>query len=688
VIALTCEKIARSVLGEPTKRSGEELLWCCRNHSDEHESLSINPTKDVFLCAPCGAAGTSWQLAAFLGHLDPSDKLAITKWLNEHGLLNGDRPREATNGHVPCVATYVYRDADGNQLARKLRFEPGVNGQEKEFAWERFENRISGVASKKLPLYRLREIQSEQTVILTEGEKDADAGAAVGFATTTSGGAGTFRPDHAEALRGKDIVIVVDADQPGRDHAQKVAMMLKDKAASIKVCEIPGSKDLAEAIEKGVPKNVLVALFEESPAWRPTFGCEILDLLLEFVRRFVSLYESHARVIALFVAHTHALDAADCTPYLAVTSAEKASGKTRLLEVLRHLVFNPWLTGRVSPAVLTRKVDDIVPSLLLDESDAAFGSDKDYAEVLRGILNTGYRRSGVSSLCVGQGTKITYKDFSTFCPKVIAGIGELPDTVADRSIPIRLQRAQRRDVEKFRDREVEAEAIKIKTRVAAWCKTNVETLRDARPEIPEQLSDRQADCVEPLLAIADLAGGDWPARAREALIELCAHAQADDQSDGVRLLADVRQIFNERAVDRLSSEDLVGELVGIETSPWAEWSRGKPLTKVKLARMLGRFGIAPGTIRVQESTPKGYYRRDFDDAFSRYLSGENRNNATKPVKPGLSPDFESATAGSGGSSPMSKGASDDDGCGAVAVSPSVQASGSNGRPVHPEHSND
>jgi len=157
-------------------------------------------------------------------------------------------------------------------------------------------------------------------------------------------------------------------------------------------------------------------------------GEAILSAVYRYIRRFVSLSESQARVVALWIVHSHVFDCADATPYLAITSAEKQSGKTRLLEVCERLVAKPWLTGRVSAAVLVRKVDGERPTLLLDESDAAFGGQKEYAETLRGILNTGHRSSGKTSCCVGQGANISYRDFSTFCPKAIAGIGKPSDT--------------------------------------------------------------------------------------------------------------------------------------------------------------------------------------------------------------------------------------------------------------------
>jgi hypothetical protein len=129
----------------------------------------------------------------------------------------------------------------------------------------------------------------------------------------------------------------------------------------------------------------------------------VLNSVAAFIKRFVSLSEAQSITVALWVAHTHALDAADTTPYLNITSAEKQCGKTRLLEVLGLLAAKPWPTGSVSKAVLVRKLDAEQPTLLLDESDAAFAGDKEYSEALRAVLNSGHSRDGVASLCVGQG---------------------------------------------------------------------------------------------------------------------------------------------------------------------------------------------------------------------------------------------------------------------------------------------
>lgn len=347
-------------------------------------------------------------------------------------------------------------------------------------------------------------------------------------------------------------------------------------------------------------------------------GAAVLDGATSFIRRYASVSDAQLAVLALWVVHTHLISELDCTPYLAITSAEKRSGKTRLLEVLEAIVAKPWLTGRVTAAVLTRKVDAEHPTLLLDESDAAFGSEKEYAEALRGVLNTGYRHGGKTSCCVGSGAEISFKDFSTFCAKAIAGIGKLPGTVADRSIPIRLKRTPTGTVQRFRKRDAE-QAVDLRGAIEAFAASIGDAIAVAEPKLPEELSDRQQDAAECLVAIADLAGGSWPALARTSLVSLCVEAQDNDDSIGVRLLSDVRDIFEAKAVDRIASMELAKALAEIETSPWSEWSKGKPITPNKVAKLLKPYDIHPHPVRDEEEVFKGYKRVDFADAWSRYL---------------------------------------------------------------------
>lgn len=353
-------------------------------------------------------------------------------------------------------------------------------------------------------------------------------------------------------------------------------------------------------------------------------GPTLLTELSDFVRRFVALSRAQADVCALWIAHTHAIEASDFTPYLNITSPLPRSGKTTLLQLLTLLAANPWYTGRVTSAVLVRKTDKSHPSLLLDESDAAFQANREYAEALRGVLNTGYERDGKYSMCVQVKNDWQPRDFSTFSPKAIAGIGRLPDTVEDRSLPIRLKRKLASErCEGFRKRKVLPEAEALRERLAQWAKRNVKQLRGADPEMPSELNDRQKDVCEPLVAIAELAGADWSARVRQALVELVRAQASYEEAHGIRLLADIRSCFEKHGTDRIKSFALLGSLTGNEEGGWAEFQRGFPLTAAGLARLLRPFDIRPHDVRFNDGIFKGYARGDFEDAFARYLLPQN-----------------------------------------------------------------
>jgi hypothetical protein len=308
-----------------------------------------------------------------------------------------------------------------------------------------------------------------------------------------------------------------------------------------------------------------------------------------------------------------------------VKSATRESGKTRVLEILQWLVAKPWFTARVSAAVMIRKIDAEMPTLLLDESDAAFSGDPEYTEALRGALNAGYRRGGCHSMCVGTSANLKPKDFSVFGPKAIAGIGRLPDTVAGRSIPIvmKRRRADERHVQRYREREVKGAAEPYRQQLAGWAPSAIPVLRAARPEMPTGFRDRAEDVLEPLFAIADLAGDLWPARVRRAAVNLMGTPEAGNEAIGVRLLADLRSIFNESGSDAMHTKDLLQGLINIEEAPWADWRHGRPITGKAFANILQDYEIqSAGTVRIGDKTFKGYRKAAFEDAWARYLTSD------------------------------------------------------------------
>ena len=427
---------------------------------------------------------------------------------------------------------------------------------------------------------------------------------------------------------GRKVYVLLDANASCNSRVQQaraaLVRQLERQTASVLVLNLPASEGVNGPDDYLALQGdeAMARIFDDAEA-----GAAVLDNVFKFYCKFMKMSDAQVIAFTLWTVHTHVMPAADATPYMNISSAEKQSGKTMLMEAAELLVFEPWLTGHITAACLVRKIDAKHPALLLDESDAAFNGDKEYAEVLRGLLNTGYRRGGQASCCVGQGANITFKDFSTFCPKAIAGIGKLPDTIADRSIPIRLKRKVPGTlVERFRRRDVEPEVNKLRDSITAWTSEKLDVLRSARPILPEELSDRQQDVCEPLLAIADLAGGEWPAKTRKALVELCTGNAAEDDSLGVRLLADIKTAFIAEKVQAIPSAVLVKLLVDMEDRPWVEIAKGKPLTTNKLAAILRKYEVEPRTVRVhaeryEKQTLKGYEWNWFVDVWNRYLPG-------------------------------------------------------------------
>lgn len=332
-----------------------------------------------------------------------------------------------------------------------------------------------------------------------------------------------------------------------------------------------------------------------------------------FIARYVAFPSEHEPVaVALWVAHAHLVDRFETSPLLAVTSAEMRSGKTRLLDCLELLVPVPFRVVVPSEAVIYTVLSQRPrPTLLLDEADAIFGPrTAERYEGLRAILNSGNRQGSPVLRVKLEGRRREVEKFDVFGPKAIAAIGALPTTVADRSIPIRMKRrAPGETIAKFRSRTARGEAQAI----GPLDPESVGTL-GTDGTVPETLNDRAADSWEPLLAIADAAGGQWPARARLAAVALSSDEEAP-ASTGMRLLEDIRDAFT--GVDHLTTTDLLNRLHEMDDAPWGEWF-GKPLTARGLAKLLEPYRVLPVKRRLGNGQQRGYFRVDLLDAWTRY----------------------------------------------------------------------
>jgi len=250
----------------------------------------------------------------------------------------------------------------------------------------------------------------------------------------------------------------------------------------------------------------------------------------------------------------------------------------------------------------------------------------DSTEDMRGLLNNGYRRGMPFLRVVGDGKKMRVGSFDVFCPKAIASIHALPDTVQDRSIVIALKRRARNEsVERFRFRRAEQETVTIRE----WWEALAEQLTlPESADVPEQLDDRAADSWEPLLTLADLAGGAWPDRARRAALALSGDPEVEDDTAPVRLLAGIRRVFVDRAVDRIPTAELIVGLRADEEAPWDDW-RGRGLKPEGLAYLLRPYGIRAKQMKVAGFNVRGFDLEQFQDAFARYLPLSQNSPATR-----------------------------------------------------------
>ena len=353
--------------------------------------------------------------------------------------------------------------------------------------------------------------------------------------------------------------------------------------------------------------------------------CEIADTCSSYV----VLPEHADTVLALWTAHCHTYQAFTCTPRLNVTSPQKQCGKTLLLDVLSSLVPRALPTENMTTPVFFRAVAQFEPTFLADEYDTYFRHNED----LRGALNAGHRRGGQVLRVEGDAREI--RAFTVFAPVAFGGIRELPETLQDRSIILRLKRATKAEIDKkgrFDIRKTKAEQ-ELCRKLARWGQDNFDALAAADPDMGD-LHNRQADNWRPLYAIADVVGGDWPNAIREAMKALTI--ADDDQSIVNMLLADTQDIFNDRAerklpyADRIKSVDLASALHKIEGRPWAEYGRqSKPISPNQIARLFHRHHIVSGSTRFgKDDNAKGYKLSAFEDDFDRYLSDPPSTNGT------------------------------------------------------------
>lgn len=650
-------------------------------------------------------------------------------------LKHGTFPPNGRDDSAPSiVAIYDYRDESGDLLFQVVRKpghkfvqrcpDPGAAG-----GWQWSTKGVRRV------LYQLPELLAAdpgRMVFVAEGEKDVGNLCRRGLvATCNPGGAGKWVDSYAQALAGREVVVLPDNDKPGRDHAQTVVATLHGVARSVRVLMLPGlpaKGDVSDWLAAGGTAEALERLVAEAPleqrqpepepsdddedentaiarlarlkplayervrlaeAERLHIRAGFLDRLVKAERGdgggpvrqgrpvefpapetwpdpvdgaalladLTVFFSTHlfapARVpnmLALWALHTWCFDKFRFTPRLNFRSVTKRSGKSTALDLLQMVVAKPLRAENISPAATFRVTEIAAPTLLIDEADRFLPENNE----LIGMLNAGYARGGQAVRCVGEDSEA--RQFTVFAPAVIAGIGNLPGTLADRAIIVPMVRATRAEQEQTRPvgDDTEAKGVELARRAARWAMDNARRLAGIEPDMGG-LFARFAQVWKPLYVLADAAGENWPGLVRQASAALTVE---DDDAEqlSIKLLADVRAVFEtaelpalnkaagvssglaedeamarremlsskafKEAIDgiELPTAELVAALHDMAERPWPEMPRtGKALTAAAFTRLLKPFKVERKKLREGEERAWGYRRVDFADAWRRYL---------------------------------------------------------------------
>jgi hypothetical protein len=346
----------------------------------------------------------------------------------------------------------------------------------------------------------------------------------------------------------------------------------------------------------------------------------IKDLCAYYTTHAMLPMEGAALVLALWAIHTFCPEHWRYTPRLHITSATKRAGKTRVLRLLKLVTCKAISSESITKSSLFRSVAAVHPTLLIDEADIALTENGD----LVAILNGGYERGGTVLRAVGDDYEPRL--FDTFSPVALAGIGELPGTLPDRTIKIVMHRALRSERPAKITEATEATAEKLSRQIMRWITDNEVALRAAKPDMGD-LYNRVEDKWTALYAIAAVADKDLSAAVTKAMVALTPEDDDTTDSLGEQLLADMRRLFDAATKPGqdplavvLNSSKCVNDLCHLEGRPWAELPpNDRPLTTHRMARLLQPFHVGSQPIGPKGSRSRGYRRADFEVLFSRHL---------------------------------------------------------------------
>ncbi len=375
-------------------------------------------------------------------------------------------------------------------------------------------------------------------------------------------------------------------------------------------------KEVSKARHEKQEATRRMTMFPEVMAWPdPVDGAELLDEIKATIQQYIICEPETCVAASLWIVFTWIVDHVEVAPLAVITAPEKRCGKSQFLNLIGRLSRRPLVASNISPAATFRVIEAHSPTLLIDEADTFFKEN----EQLRGIINSGHTRQ-LAYVIRTVGDDHEPRQFSTWGAKAISGIGHLAETIMDRAVILELRRKLPGETVQRLRHAVAYDFDRLASRLARFSEDAGPTIGQARPNLPESLNDRAQDNWEPLLAIADHACGEWPDIARHAALKISGTEQ-EATSLSAELLADIREVFENKKLIRLTTAELLEALVGNDEAPWATYNRGKPMTPRQLGNRLREYGISSKDLKISyANVKKGFNLEQFEDAFKRYLT--------------------------------------------------------------------
>lgn len=325
----------------------------------------------------------------------------------------------------------------------------------------------------------------------------------------------------------------------------------------------------------------------------------------KFITRFVKFQDdAYSLPIALWVIATYIFPDFDSFPYMVITSSTKRSGKTRCAEILSFICSNPSFSGAMTPAAVYREMAETQPTLFMDEAESL---NSEAANAMRSILNMGYRKGAKVKRVIGK----QVLEFDTYCPKVFVLIGDVYDTLKDRSIIVRMKRADVASLEPFKYETQKAEGAALRDEITAVLEEKRFDILEFFTNFPgiKFLTDRDAEIWTPLFCVASMLcpermeelsrvavdmATEKTAEAEKYIQLLSTEEEAATSEYDVRLLRDMCTIINgNKHVPTVEALQMLKEL---PTAPWRKF-HGAGLTASQLSDILNRFGVRPQNVR-------------------------------------------------------------------------------------------